>query len=82
MDIDTEINPQFYVNVSDIDHLETLDHYVACTTEKIFLNKTQVFDVFVDEQNFVSSQRTLDPLLRVTSTDEESYRQLKDIRYA
>ena len=80
MDIDTEVNPHFYVNVSDISLLETLDHYVACTTEKIFQSKTQLYDVYVDQDNLTTEQRSLEPLLRVTSTDEERFRQLTDIR--
>ena len=80
MDIDTEVNPQFYVNVADIDHLQTLDHYVACTTEKIFQSKTQLYDVFVDQQNITSSKVILEPLLKVSPTDELKYERLNDIR--
>lgn len=78
--IDTEPDPQFYVNVSDISHLETLDHYIACTTEKIFECKTQLYDVYVDQQNLTTSQCSLEPLLRVTQTDEDRYKELSDIR--
>ena len=78
--IDTEPNPQFYVNVMDMAHLETLDHYMACTTEKIFQVKTQVYDVYVDQQNLTSSRRSLEPLLRVTQTDQDRYKEFNDIR--
>jgi hypothetical protein len=78
--IDTEPNPQFYVNVSDLSHLETLDHYVACTTEKIFQVKTQVYDVYVDQQTLTTSRRSLEPLLRVTQMDQDRYREFNDIR--
>ena len=28
--IDTDSNPQFYINVADIEQMETMDNYVAC----------------------------------------------------
>lgn len=28
--IDTDSNPQFYINVADIEQLETMDNYIAC----------------------------------------------------
>ena len=47
----------FFVNVADIDALRGLSSFVACTTEKIFVHKTDMYDVFVDNQNIVVSAR-------------------------
>ena len=30
LELDTDSNPMFFVNVADIDTLSTLDHYIAC----------------------------------------------------
>jgi hypothetical protein len=43
-------NPQnllFYCTVNDIDHLETLPSFIACTSDAILLEK-DVYDIFVD----------------------------------
>lgn len=78
--VDTEPSPQFYVNVADIEQLQSLDSYIACTTEKVFQDKVRLFDIFVDNQNITSHRAVLDPLLRVTSADEERFEHLNNIR--
>ena len=80
-DLDTDCNPQFYVNVADIEQLSSLDSYVACTTEKIFQSKTHLYDVFVDSQNIVSHLESLTSLLKPTLADEQRYEHLNNIRY-
>ncbi|XP_064398551.1 DENN domain-containing protein 11-like [Halichondria panicea] len=79
-DLNTECNPQFYVNVADIDAMTTMDSYVACTTEKIFQIKTQLYDVFVDGERVTSNQERMDPLLRVNQCDEQRYEHLNHLR--
>ena len=50
------------------------------TTEKIFQSKTELFDVFVDNQNITTGQTRLEPLLKLTAADEQRYQHLNDIR--
>jgi hypothetical protein len=38
----------YYVNVFDIDELATMSSYVACTSERIFAEKKQLYDVYVN----------------------------------
>ena len=47
----------FYVNVFDIDNLGTMQEYVACTSEKIFEEKTKLWDVYVNNQNIRATTR-------------------------
>ncbi|KAG0308601.1 hypothetical protein BGZ98_007455 [Dissophora globulifera] len=43
------IQPLFCVGIHDLDHMENIQSgYVACTTDKVFLYKPQVYDVLVD----------------------------------
>nr|XP_033813905.1 DENN domain-containing protein 11 isoform X6 [Geotrypetes seraphini] len=75
-----ESKPFFYVNVADIDTLDTEVSYVACTTEKIFEDKRDLYDVYVDNQNVKTHHEHLQPLLKVNSADREKYRGLNDQR--
>ncbi len=80
-DPNTECNPQFYVNVADIDAMGTMDSYIACTTEKIFQSKTQLYDVFVEGATVISHQERFDSLLRINQFDEQRYEHLNNLRY-
>ncbi|KAF9363369.1 hypothetical protein BGX34_004317 [Mortierella sp. NVP85] len=43
------MQPLFCVGIHDIDHMSTLrSGYVACTTDRLFLFKPQLFDVLID----------------------------------
>ncbi|XP_029104206.1 DENN domain-containing protein 11 [Scleropages formosus] len=75
-----ELRPFFYINVADISALETEVSYVACTTEKIFEEKKDLYDVYVDNQNVKSHRDSLQPLLRLNSADREKYRKLSEQR--
>ena len=79
-DLNTDCNPQFYVNVADIDAMTTMDSYIACTTEKIFQIKTQLYDVFVEGERVTSHQERMDPLLRINQCDEQRYDHLNHLR--
>lgn len=79
-ELNTDSNPQFYVNVADIDQLKTVGNYIACTTEKIFQSKRDLFDVFVDNQNITTTQPRLEPVLRLTLADEQRYQHLSNVR--
>ena len=51
----------WYVNVWDIDRLASIGStgYIACTSEKIFAEKPQLYDVYVDGQNVVVTDHDL-----------------------
>ncbi|XP_043821740.1 DENN domain-containing protein 11 [Dromiciops gliroides] len=75
-----ESKPFFYVNVADIESLEIEVSYVACTTEKIFEEKHDLYDVYVDNQNVKTHHAHLQPLLKLNSADKEKYRRLNEQR--
>lgn len=75
-----ELRPFFYVNIADIPALETELSYVACTTEKIFEEKKELYDVYIDNQNVKTHRSHLQPLLRVNAADKEKYRKLTEQR--
>ncbi|XP_057406252.1 DENN domain-containing protein 11 isoform X3 [Balaenoptera acutorostrata] len=75
-----ESKPFFYVNVADIQSLEVEVSYVACTTEKIFEEKRELYDVYVDNQNVKTHHDHLQPLLKINGADREKYRRLNEQR--
>ncbi|XP_076848327.1 DENN domain-containing protein 11 isoform X2 [Brachyhypopomus gauderio] len=75
-----EFRPFFYINVADITALETELSYVACTTEKIFEEKKELYDVYIDNQNVKTHRESLQPLLRINNADREKYRKLSEQR--
>ncbi|XP_011357854.2 protein LCHN [Pteropus vampyrus] len=75
-----ESKPFFYVNVADIESLEVEVSYVACTTEKIFEEKRELYDVYVDNQNVKTHHGHLQPLLKINGADREKYRRLNEQR--
>ncbi|XP_053283147.1 DENN domain-containing protein 11 [Pleuronectes platessa] len=75
-----ELRPFFYINIADIPTLETEMSYVACTTEKIFEEKKELYDVYIDNQNVKTHRPHLQPLLRLNAADKEKYRKLSEQR--
>ncbi|KAG8012459.1 Protein LCHN [Nibea albiflora] len=75
-----ELRPFFYINIADITTLETEMSYVACTTEKIFEEKKELYDVYIDNQNVKTHRSHLQPLLRLNAADKEKYRKLSEQR--
>ncbi|XP_019484838.1 PREDICTED: LOW QUALITY PROTEIN: protein LCHN-like [Hipposideros armiger] len=75
-----ESKPFFYVHVADIESLEVEVSYVACTTEKIFEEKRELYDEYVDNKNVKTHHDHLQPLLKINSADREKYRRLKEQR--
>uniref|UniRef100_A0A3B3VJN1 DENN domain-containing protein 11 n=1 Tax=Poecilia latipinna TaxID=48699 RepID=A0A3B3VJN1_9TELE len=67
-----ELRPFFYINIADISTLETEFSYVACTTEKIFEDKKELYDVYIDNQNVKTHRSHLQPLLRLNAADKEN----------
>ena len=80
-DVDTDCSPQFYVNVADIDRLRDMDSYVACTTEKIFQTKAELYDVFIDGRDFHYSSEGIVPITRTTSIDGTKFSHLSNVMY-
>lgn len=54
---------------------------MAGTTEKIFEEKKDLYDVYVDNQNVKTCRDGLKPLLRLSAADREKYRKLTEQRY-
>ncbi|XP_029951894.1 protein LCHN-like [Salarias fasciatus] len=75
-----ELRPFFYINIADITALETELSYVACTTEKIFEEKKELYDVYIDNQIVKTHRSHLQPLLRLNAADKEKYRKLTEQR--
>ncbi|XP_061677394.1 DENN domain-containing protein 11 [Syngnathoides biaculeatus] len=75
-----ELRPFFYINVADIPKLETEMSYVACTTEKIFEEKKELHDLYIDNQNVKTHRSHLLTLLRLNAADKERYRKLSEQR--
>ncbi|XP_013392834.1 protein LCHN [Lingula anatina] len=77
-----EVEPYFYINVADIDSLESEVSFIACTTEKIFQSKTQLYDVYVDNQDVTTHVPGLQELLRVSPADKDKMAKLNNQRSA
>lgn len=52
------------------------------TTEKIFEEKKELYDVYIDNQNVKTHRSHLQSLLRLNAADKEKYRKLSEQRYA
>ena len=50
------------------------------TTEKIFEEKKDLYDVYVDNQNVKTYREGLKPLLRLSAADRDKYRKLTEQR--
>uniref|UniRef100_A0A3P8USL4 DENN domain-containing protein 11 n=1 Tax=Cynoglossus semilaevis TaxID=244447 RepID=A0A3P8USL4_CYNSE len=66
-----ELRPFFYINVADINVLATEVSYIACTTEKIFEEKKDLYDVYIDNQNVKTHRSHLQSMLRLNAADKE-----------
>ena len=51
------------------------------TTERIFEEKKELYDVYIDNQNVKTHRSHLQPLLRLNAADKEKYRKLTEQRY-
>ncbi|KAG0007654.1 hypothetical protein BGZ80_004398, partial [Entomortierella chlamydospora] len=71
--------PLFCVGIHDIDSMEaTRGGYVACTTDKLFLFKPQLYDVFVDisappSNTGYSADKSTYPRIRVVRGDSKGH---------
>lgn len=55
--------------------------YLIGTTEKIFESKSQLYDIYVDNQNVITSAQALKDLLKITDADREKLTKLNNQRY-
>ncbi|KAI8906312.1 hypothetical protein EDD86DRAFT_256519 [Gorgonomyces haynaldii] len=69
----TESNPLFFMNVHDIDRIQTLTSYIGCTTETIFQSKHQLYDVLVQGKTL----STHSPTIRTNVQDIARYKELR-----
>lgn len=53
---------------------------VSGTTEKIFQDKTQLYDVYVDNQVITVTNSHLNDFLKVTKVDKQNYQNLLNLR--
>ncbi|RDD43206.1 Protein LCHN [Trichoplax sp. H2] len=77
---ESQTQPQFYVNVADIAELSSTKTYVACTTEKVFESKKNLYDAFIDIRNISSTSPNIEPLTKVTSEDRKRFAALSQLR--
>jgi len=61
----------------DIEMLQKEPFYLACTSERILLNKENLFDIFIDESNLKAVlNENQKNLLKVNSCDKKRFDQL------
>ncbi|XP_042238020.1 DENN domain-containing protein 11-like [Homarus americanus] len=72
------LRPLFYISIADMDLLQEQHSYVACTTEKIFEEKTGVCDIYVENQS-VRIPGILRRVLVVTPEDRKRLASLHHI---
>ncbi|XP_077983342.1 DENN domain-containing protein 11-like [Glandiceps talaboti] len=77
-----EVKPHFYVNIADIDSLQLEMAYVACTTEKIFQEKKDLYDIYVDNQNVSTQFQNLQEMLKINPADRDKMNKLTTQRSA
>ena len=64
---------RYYVNVFDIDMLAGLDSYIACTSERIFAEKPQLYDVYVNGNEVTCTSAELRRQIAITATDQSRF---------
>lgn len=69
-------DPLFFVEVNDINAMQTLEKYIACTSEKIFEIKKNLYDIFVDRQTIHANQKH-GFVARVTASDLKRWKVLE-----
>ena len=58
-----------------------ISHSVAGTTERIFETKSQLYDVYVNNQNVTVQSAALKDILKVSSADREKFDKLNNLRF-
>lgn len=76
---ETGSNPLFFTNVCDLSALHEEHKYIACTTEKIFESKLDVYDVYVDNQN-IKCKPHLSWIANFNNADRDRLEELDSFR--
>ena len=71
----------YYVNVFDIDMLSSTASYIACTSEKIFAEKPQLYDLYVNNREITFSSPELRQELVTTPVDLSRFALLAEPMY-
>ena len=72
--LNQSVNPLFFVSVLDSSLLADGQTYIACTTERIFKEKTNLFDVFIDCNKqivFHTNDSVLQSIIKITRNDRD-----------
>ncbi|CAF0827104.1 unnamed protein product [Rotaria sordida] len=75
--INQSVNPLFLITIADLSMLNNEQSYIGCTTERIFKEKTHIYDVFIDCDNqivFHTNDSILQSIVKITRHD---YNRLK-----
>jgi len=76
-----KVKPIFYVNVADIEFISQQKTYIACTTERVFEDKKDLYDVYVDNQCVTSANQNVNSsLMKVNKSDIEKYNNLVNFK--
>lgn len=62
----------FFVTITDLSMLSNEQSYIACTTERIFKEKSQIYDAFFDCDNQIichANDLVLQSIVKITSND-------------
>ncbi|CAF0859692.1 unnamed protein product [Adineta steineri] len=75
--LNQSVNPLFFITITDLLVLINEPSYIGCTTEKIFQEKTNIYDVFVncdDQIVFHTNDSILQSIIKITLLiNEPSY---------
>ncbi|UJR23119.1 hypothetical protein I4U23_026140 [Adineta vaga] len=70
--LNQSVNPLFFISIMDLPLLNDKLPYIACTTEKIFKEKSTFYDVFIncdDQIMFYTNDSVLQSIIKVTRND-------------
>ncbi|CAF4022799.1 unnamed protein product [Adineta steineri] len=70
--LNQSVNPLFFITITDLLVLINEPSYIGCTTEKIFQEKTNIYDVFVncdDQIVFHTNDSILQSIIKITRND-------------
>lgn len=70
--INQSINPLFFVTITDLTMLRSEQSYIGCTSEKIFKEKVDIYDAFIDCDNqivFHTNDLQLQSIVKITCND-------------
>jgi hypothetical protein len=72
--LNQSVNPLFCVGITDLPMLNNEQSYIGCTTDKIFKDKPNIFDVFIDcdkQIAFHTNDSLLQSIIKITRNDRD-----------